>query len=159
MWADEVDDQYEPRYPCGKIPYVSRKAARRDAHRRIVPSGGRMRAYRCERCPYWHVGHLPDLVRTGQLTSTEFYRLAARGDIPLPGQRPIDMTDGVMTPQEVADAFRVGIRAVYAWARAYQANNPDSDHGQLAAAQTPGGRWRFSRKAVLVALENGQHGQ
>ena len=155
MWAD---DGWLAR-SCEKIPYLCRKDARRDAHRRIVPAGGRMRAYRCERCPYWHVGHLPHLVRTGQLTAVEYYRYAKKGEIPLPGQRPIDMTEGLMKPHEVADAFRVQIRATYAWARAYQANNPDSTDGQLAAILTPGGQWRFSRKAVMAALKEGGRGE
>lgn len=155
MWTD---DEWLSR-SCEKIPYLCRKEARRDAHRRIVPAGGRMRAYRCERCPYWHVGHLPHLVRTGQLTASEFYRYAMRGEIPLPGQRPIDMTGGLMKPKEVAECFRVEVRAVYAWARAYQADNPDSTDGQLAAILTPGGQWRFSTKAVRAALEDASHGQ
>lgn len=153
MWPDE---EWLPR-SCDKIPYLSRKDARRGAHRRIMPAAGRMRAYRCDWCPYWHVGHLPMLVRIGQLTEKQFYYLARRREIPVPGQRPIDMTEGVMTPSEVADAFRVSERTVYFWARAYQADNPDCDHGQLAAALTPGGRWRFSRKAVQAILEDGQH--
>lgn len=153
----QPDEEWLPR-SCDKIPCLSRKEARREARRRIVPNGGRMRAYRCDWCPYWHVGHLPRLVRIGQLTASEFYRYARRGEIPLPGQRPIDMTEGIMTPHEVAASFRVAVRATYAWARAYQANNPDSDQAQLAAVLTPGGQWRFSAKAVRAALENDQHG-
>lgn len=125
----------------------------------MVPAGGRMRAYRCDRCPYWHVGHLPFLVRTGQITARMYYFYARTGEIPMPGQRPIDMTDGLMTPQEVADAFRVTRPTVLGWARAYQANDPDSGSAQLPAALTPGGQWRFSVKAVRAALENDQHGK
>lgn len=144
---------------CEKIPYRTRKDARRDAHRRIVPAGGRMRAYRCERCPYWHVGHLPEMVRKGQLTAAQFYYYAKRRELPVAGQRPIDMTGGLMTPREVADAFRVSVQTVLIWARAFQANNPDSETGQLDAILTPGNQWRFSRNAVMARLENGCHGK
>jgi hypothetical protein len=66
-------------------------------------------------------------------------------------QRPIDATEGLLTAAEVAAAFRVGVRTAYAWAAAYQADNPD-EPVQLAAFQTPGGQWRFSAKAVRLAL-------
>lgn len=118
-----------------------------------------MRAYNCPYCPYWHVGHLPYLVRTGQLTARQYYYLAKRREVPMPGQRPIDMTEGLMTPTEVADAFRVTVQTVYQWARAYQANNLDSNHAQLDAMLTPGGEWRFSTKAVQAILEDGRHGE
>lgn len=153
------DDEPFRRPSCGKIPYLSRKDARRDSHRRVVPAAGRMRAYRCENCPYWHVGHLPWLVRKGELTATQFYRLAKGGELPAPRQRPVDMSEGILLPTEVASIFRVTVKTTYEWARAYQADNPDVDHDQLAAFLTPGGQWRFSAKEAFArASKEDSHG-
>lgn len=157
MLPDEEEDWPAfDRTLCGKMGFLTRKDARREAHRRRVPAGGHMRAYRCPYCPFWHAGHLPWLVRTGKITAKEFYRLARGGNLPRLGQRPVDMTGGVLVPREVADMFRVETRTVLEWARAYQADDPG--RGQLEAFQTPGGQWRFSKAAVLAALENGHHG-
>lgn len=53
--------------PCGgKVIHLTRKAARRAA--RETPAGGRCRAYPCPSNPeHWHIGHLPDAVRSGQI--------------------------------------------------------------------------------------------
>lgn len=141
---------------CDKSWYTSRKQARRVGRRLVHGHDGRMRAYQCDYCGYWHVGHLPELVVAGQLTYAEYKRLARRGSLPAIGQRPVDMTGGVLLPKEVAEMFGVDIQAVYAWARAYQTNDPD--HAQLEAFLTPGNQWRFSRKAAEAARQGDQDG-
>lgn len=156
MRWDDDDGYARARSSCvsGKITYLTRREARQDSHRRVGPRAGRMRAYRCGWCRFWHVGHLPPLVREGHLTAEEFYQLARGGNIPMPGQRVIDMTEGILLPREVAEAFNVTVKTTYEWARAYQANNPDSSLAQLPAFLTPGGQWRFSGKAVRLCLED-----
>jgi hypothetical protein len=49
---------------CGKVRYLSRRHAR--ARARVIKDGTHMNAYRCG--DFWHLGHLPDAVRTGQAT-------------------------------------------------------------------------------------------
>jgi hypothetical protein len=142
---------------CGKIAYATRRAARADAQRadlRPGSSGIKMRAYRCQvddgGCGWWHNGHLPKAVRRGELTAREAY---GQNEVEsMAGQRPIDMTEGVLTPRETAARFGVSVQTVYQWGRTYQANNPGCNHTQLAGFLTPGNEWRFSVKAVREAL-------
>lgn len=47
---------------CGKICFTSKRAAR--AARRSMHE--QMSVYRCG--PYWHLGHLPEVVRRGRLS-------------------------------------------------------------------------------------------
>jgi hypothetical protein len=145
------------RNDCGKVAYATRRAAK-DGLQRLPDRGKGMRPYKCsypqgspqEGCGWWHNGHLPRAVQRGDVTAGEAY---GRKDMEVPvGQRPIDMTEGIMTPREVAARFRVRMSTVYEWARAYQANHPDCVHPQLAAFMTPGGEWRFSVKAVREAM-------
>jgi hypothetical protein len=46
---------------CGKVRYLTRRGARKVARRRSMRT---VSAYRCG--DFWHLGHLPDRVRTGQ---------------------------------------------------------------------------------------------
>lgn len=55
--------------------------------------------------------------------------------------------DPLLTPAEVADAFRVHVRTVNRWALA----------GRLASIHTPGGhRRRFQESAVKALLKDGR---
>jgi hypothetical protein len=64
--------------PCGKQIYADRKAARHMA-RKLAPRGSRPRAYECQHHEgWWHIGHLPDAVRDGQIDRDE-YRSHMRG--------------------------------------------------------------------------------
>lgn len=63
--------------PCDKQSF----ARRRDASgtvRRLRREGGTdaagLRPYRCPAAPaYWHVGHLPEVVRRGETTAAEIF--------------------------------------------------------------------------------------
>lgn len=46
---------------CGKLCYLTRKAAKRASRRMATP----MSAYRCG--DFWHNGHMPQIVKTGCL--------------------------------------------------------------------------------------------
>lgn len=50
----------------GKVGYLSRADAKRVAKRQKHRTG-RMRAYSCESCGWWHVGHLPSVVVRGKV--------------------------------------------------------------------------------------------
>lgn len=55
--------------PCGKRIYPSGRSARATA--KTIP-GTHMSAYRCPHGTGWHLGHLPDDVRHGQLGRDEY---------------------------------------------------------------------------------------
>lgn len=46
---------------CGKLSYPTRRVAR------SMPDGSGLNVYRCEESAYWHLGHLPGVVRRGAL--------------------------------------------------------------------------------------------
>lgn len=55
----------------GKRLYETRKIAR-DRIRHIP--GEQLRAYRCSDVEgYWHIGHLPDAVKKGEITARQIY--------------------------------------------------------------------------------------
>ena len=60
--------------PCGKRAYPSRREAR--ARAKQIP-GTHMNAYRCPHGAGWHLGHLPDDVRHGDLPKDEYLLRAA----------------------------------------------------------------------------------
>lgn len=51
--------------PCGKWGYAA-KAGARKAARELHP-GDRLSVYRCDQSDYWHIGHLPGVIRGGDL--------------------------------------------------------------------------------------------
>ena len=53
------------------------------------------------------------------------------------------MSTELMTPQEVANLFRVSIRTVAVWAK----------RGELGSAKLPNGQYRFRREDVERMLE------
>lgn len=53
-----------------------------------------------------------------------------------------DASQGLLTPREVADLYRVDIHTAQRWART----------GRLAAMRLPGRDWRFSRRQVYTEL-------
>lgn len=58
---------------CDKCIYLSRKTARLAARRFAVAN--RPRAYRCPTADdWWHIGHLPDDVRHGELDRPQYLR-------------------------------------------------------------------------------------
>lgn len=148
---------------CGKVAYLSRKAAKLNGSKlHNGASKGRMRPYRCPVCDLWHVGHLPRVVIRGFMTAGEAY---GRVEVEMaPGQRPVDMTEGIFTPSEVASIFHVSPTVVYTWCRNYQEGptRPHQGKASIAAFRTAEGQWRISGRAVREALEaqeetEGQH--
>jgi hypothetical protein len=64
---------------CGKLLFLTRKAARDVARR--MPEANRPRAYRCPGISgHWHVGHLPDAVRHGEITRQHYVTVMNRND-------------------------------------------------------------------------------
>lgn len=53
----------------GKRMWSSRRQVKLTA-RRVNP-GEHMSAYRCPACDWWHIGHMPNAVRTGDLDRAE----------------------------------------------------------------------------------------
>lgn len=49
----------------GKRAWVERAAAKTAAETARKSGRGRMRAYLCDECDRWHIGHLPARVRAG----------------------------------------------------------------------------------------------
>lgn len=49
----------------GKVQYATRKQARQAA--RKMPGGTRCRTFPCPRCGWFHVGHVPQRVRNGEV--------------------------------------------------------------------------------------------
>ena len=58
----------------------------------------------------------------------------------VPNTQPLPL----LTPQEVADLFRVDVRTVTAWAR----------EGRLQSVQTLGGHYRFERAEVERLMQS-----
>lgn len=56
--------------PSGKVQFATRKQARRGAKFRAV----RLAAYRCGDCGWWHLGHLPERVRNGEVDKDAWLR-------------------------------------------------------------------------------------
>lgn len=65
---------------CGKLNYNSRKAAKAYARRRSLVG---LSAYRCQhsKVEVWHLGHLPDYVRSGDAPREMIRTAKLRGDI------------------------------------------------------------------------------
>lgn len=62
--------------PTGKVQFATRKQARRGARFRSLD---RLSVYRCEECAFFHLGHLPDRVRNGEVDK-DAWRNALRGN-------------------------------------------------------------------------------
>jgi hypothetical protein len=58
---------------CGKRGYLTATDARRDNRRARQAGRNGMRPYRCVACAFWHLGHLPAVVRAGLLTAAEVF--------------------------------------------------------------------------------------
>lgn len=58
------------RNECGLVAYQSRADARRG--RNHTP-GEQLRAYQCDGCGLWHLGHTPDPVRSGDVSAARFF--------------------------------------------------------------------------------------
>lgn len=59
--------------PTGKRAYAT-KAAAKDARRWFQRRGGDLlSAYRCEHCSCFHLGHIPDAVRRGDISRGDYY--------------------------------------------------------------------------------------
>lgn len=61
----------------GKRAYSSRKWARKARAATVTRDGKRLSIYRCMFCGAYHLGHLPDRVRSGEF-SRQQYRSDAR---------------------------------------------------------------------------------
>lgn len=58
----------------GKWCFTSRKEAKTLLRTLKQQGEGKAcRAYECRDCGYWHVGHLPHMVRRGIVSQNEFY--------------------------------------------------------------------------------------
>jgi hypothetical protein len=57
--------------PSGKVQFATRKQARRGARFRAIKGVG---VYRCDECSWWHLGHLPDRVRNGEVDKAAWIR-------------------------------------------------------------------------------------
>ena len=56
---------------CDKVTFLTRKAARRAA--RVMKGGNLPRPYPCPHTDgWWHVGHLPQAVRQGEIDRDEY---------------------------------------------------------------------------------------
>lgn len=62
---------------CGqKVKYDTKADARR-VRKRMFGRGhvdGKLNAYRCQFCGWWHLGHMPQAVRNGQLNKASWKR-------------------------------------------------------------------------------------
>lgn len=63
---------------CGKRTYLSRREARTDLRSltaKVGPAATKgMRPYLCPDCEWlWHIGHLPEAVRRGRMSDTQWY--------------------------------------------------------------------------------------
>lgn len=56
--------------PTGKVQFASRKQARRGARFRAIS----LSAYRCGDCDWWHLGHVPQRVRNGEVDKGAWLR-------------------------------------------------------------------------------------
>lgn len=54
--------------PCGKWGYTTKTGAKKAG--RVHHPGDHLATYRCDQSDYWHIGHLPGVVRGGQLPRT-----------------------------------------------------------------------------------------
>lgn len=61
--------------PTGKVQFATRKSARR--YRRKMGSGP-VSVYDCPECEFFHLGHLPARVRTGEVDKAEWLRATGR---------------------------------------------------------------------------------
>lgn len=83
--ANRLDLQSFGRCPdCGKLRYLTRKAARL-VIRRMRWRDGRLSAYRCG--DWWHIGHTPGIIRRGEVSRAEFDPTRRRPR-PRQGDRP-----------------------------------------------------------------------
>lgn len=61
----------------GKRGYGTRRAAKEVVVALNNGARGGMRPYRCAACRVWHVGHLPGVVRSGEVSAADYYRDAS----------------------------------------------------------------------------------
>lgn len=62
----------------GKIRYLD-KAAARQARKHMIGAGkvnGKLNAYVCDYCGFFHLGHMPQVVRNGQVDKDQWRRPA-----------------------------------------------------------------------------------
>lgn len=58
--------------PTGKRGYAIKGDARKVASA-MRREGAKVRAYPCDQCEEFHVGHMPKAVRDGEVSAEEFY--------------------------------------------------------------------------------------
>jgi hypothetical protein len=61
--------------PSGKVQFASRKQARKGARFRSL-SG--LSVFKCDRCEFFHLGHLPQRVRNGEIDKAAWLETKAR---------------------------------------------------------------------------------
>ncbi len=57
--------------PSGKVQFATRKQAKRGRRFRGLTD---VRAYRCGDCAFWHLGHVPQRVRNGEVDKSAWLR-------------------------------------------------------------------------------------
>lgn len=62
--------------PTGKVQFANRKQARRAAR---AMQDSALGVYDCPRCDNWHIGHMPERVRRGEVDKAAW--LAAKGEL------------------------------------------------------------------------------
>lgn len=61
---------------CGKRAYTSKRAARHQ--RRVVEPAATMNVYECQDSGYYHFGHVPSAVRSGEVSRDDWLADVAR---------------------------------------------------------------------------------
>lgn len=74
----------------GKRGFPERRGAKEAARHVAKTAGGdKPRAYLCDDCGYWHMGHLPDAVMRGEISAAGWYdEGGAPTDLPARGEGP-----------------------------------------------------------------------
>jgi hypothetical protein len=57
------------------VQFATRKQARKGARFRSLSD---LAAYKCDRCEFWHLGHLPARVRNGEVDKAAWLETKAR---------------------------------------------------------------------------------
>jgi hypothetical protein len=69
---DYVRGYPSSRCSTGKWAWSTRRGAK-VAARVKHPDDPRLRAYRCDECSHWHIGHIPPAVARGDMSAAQWY--------------------------------------------------------------------------------------
>ncbi|WP_251153721.1 hypothetical protein [Cellulosimicrobium sp. Marseille-Q4280] len=68
--------------PTGKRGYMDKGDAKKVASA-MRREGTKVRAYPCDQCSEFHVGHMPKAVRDGEVSASQFYAQKAEATAPV----------------------------------------------------------------------------